>query len=302
MLGYVTCETGELKVKDNARYGAYYCGVCQSIAGRYGQMPRLLLSYDAAFLAVLLGGITDEATLIERRRCLTHALKKKPVAASPAVDYAADMMMLLAGCKAEDDVHDRGGFRARFIRTAVHPFFRKAKAAHPKAAARIETELAALSALEAASCDSLDETGMAFGRVMGTVFTGYEPAAASRRILENMGMHLGRWIYLIDAWEDMEEDLDEGSYNPLLYRFDYQAGESKENFRQRIHNAVQENMMQYLAQLAKASDLLDTHANRPIIDNVIYMGLLRRTEDSLAKGRKTHHERKKEREHDGESV
>ena len=60
--------------------------------------------------------------------------------------------------------------------------------------------------------------------------------------------------------------------------------------------------MQYLAQLAKASDLLDTHANRPIIDNVIYMGLLRRTEDSLAKGRKMHHERKKEREHDGESV
>ena len=41
MLGYVTIEKNELKVRDYTLYQGYYCGICKSIARRIGQIPRL---------------------------------------------------------------------------------------------------------------------------------------------------------------------------------------------------------------------------------------------------------------------
>ena len=57
MLGYVKIDKGELKVREYEVYTGYYCGICKSIGKRYGQLPRMALSYDAAFLAVLLASL-----------------------------------------------------------------------------------------------------------------------------------------------------------------------------------------------------------------------------------------------------
>ena len=46
-----------------------------------------------------------------------------------------------------------------------------------------------------------------------------------RRVLEQLLYHLGRWIYLVDAADDLPEDFASGSYNPLLRRFGLEEGE-----------------------------------------------------------------------------
>ena len=105
MFGYVTVDKAELKMKDWERYNAYYCGVCKSIGARYGQIPRMILSFDAAFIAVLLAGLSEEGAgedgaagdySLSKERCIAHPVKEKLVVREPAVDYAADVMLLLA--------------------------------------------------------------------------------------------------------------------------------------------------------------------------------------------------------------
>ena len=95
MLGYVTADKPELKMREFEVYSGYYCGVCKSIARRYGQIPRIVLSYDAAFLALLLGGLSGEADEPTREHCIAHPAKKKTIVSNNAIDYAADVLKTL---------------------------------------------------------------------------------------------------------------------------------------------------------------------------------------------------------------
>ena len=108
MLGYVTPEKSELRLREYEVYGAYYCGICRSAGARYGQLPRLLLNYDFVFLAMLLSSaLDDKPDKLDLSRCLAHPMRKRPFAARNAfIDYAADMMLLLSYCKMKDDRRD----------------------------------------------------------------------------------------------------------------------------------------------------------------------------------------------------
>ena len=97
---------------------------------------------------------------------------------------------------------------------------------------------------------------------------------------------MGKWIYLMDAADDIEENIESGAYNPLLYRFEYRSGEDKETpqqFRERIRGDLEFNLYQYLAVLSQQTGSLDIRKNQGIIDNVIYLGMNRKTEEILNK-------------------
>ncbi|MCF0120394.1 MAG: hypothetical protein HUJ65_02040, partial [Oscillospiraceae bacterium] len=105
MLGYVKIDKGELKVREYEQYTGYYCGVCKSIGRRYGQLPRMVLSYDAAFLAIVLSALEESPDELSQEHCIAHWIQKKPVIRNAAVDYAADVMLILAWYKLEDDIN-----------------------------------------------------------------------------------------------------------------------------------------------------------------------------------------------------
>ncbi len=44
------------------------------------------------------------------------------------------------------------------------------------------------------------------------------------------------------------------------------------------------NLLLYLSELAKAWETLDIKKNKNLLDNIIYLGLLRKTEQILQKG------------------
>ena len=99
VLGYVVAYRPEMKVREAELYKAYYCGVCKSIGRRYGQIPRMVLSYDAAFLAVVLDCLDDEGENLSREGCIINPVKKKAIAYSDAIDFEADVMLILAWYK-----------------------------------------------------------------------------------------------------------------------------------------------------------------------------------------------------------
>lgn len=283
MLGYVTIEKSELKLREYDVYQGYYCGICKSIGRRYGQLPRMTLSYDLVFLALILSGLTAEADHMEAEHCIIHPVQKKPVIRdNSAVDYAADIMVLLAYHKCLDDWRDDRSALGLAGKTGLSLSYRKLRRNYPKMCGAAEKALAQLSSLEREKSGSLDRTADTFADIMEALFTGYELPAKSpeeekklKRILAQLGRTLGRWIYVIDAFSDYEKDFRDGSYNPLIYRKNKLEGTG-------------DLLYNYLAEISDAYDLLPMKKHQGIVENIIFMGIRRRTDQILQE--RTEHE------------
>lgn len=286
MLGYVTCEKAELKMKDYECYSGYYCGICKSIGARYGQIPRGLLSYDAAFAALLLASLYEpgEDYRVSRNHCIAHPVMKKTVVEEKAVDYGADIMLLLAYYKAEDDVRDEGGAKARAVMTALKRPMVKLQKTHPALCDIIGEQVRIQSELEARHCPSVDEAADPTGRMLAAILTGdRHHEEAEERILLRLGYQMGRWVYLIDAADDLPEDIEEGNYNPFLERFGYEDTMDKEEFAKSIRDHVERILVSCLSDMSRSAGLLAIKRHNDIINNVLYLGLLRQTDKVLAK-------------------
>ena len=321
MLGYVKIDKGELKVREYEVYTGYYCGVCKSIGRRYGQLPRMVLSYDAAFLAILLASLSDESDTPVQEHCIAHpVIKKKTVIRNRAIDYAGDVMLILAWYKLADDAADEGKAYAKPVTLMMKRIFRRLNSLYPELCSSVKCHLSALSALEREKCASIDMAAEAFSKIMEDIFTeglravyGSEPpqqkppgadrsdygisgasgmqngpcgfaspGSDTRELLAHAGYHLGKWVYMIDAVDDIEENIESGAYNPLLFRFKFDAAnETADEFRARIEPDLRFNLYHYLAMLSRCTDSLDIRKNAGIIENVIYFGLNRKTEEII---------------------
>ena len=169
MLGYVKIDKGELKVREYEVYTGYYCGICKSIGKRYGQLPRMALSYDAAFLAVLLASLDGGSDTPCQEHCIAHPfMQKKTIIRNRAIDYAADVMLILAWYKLADDARDEGKAYARATMILLRRVFRKLRRKYPALCDGMESRLAELSELEDEKCASIDMAAEAFSKICHT--------------------------------------------------------------------------------------------------------------------------------------
>ncbi len=278
MLGYVITDKAQLRVHELATYSGYYCGLCKEIGSSYGQFLRLGLSYDMAFLALILASLTDGSDEIVSEHCVIHHIAKRPVLHDEsALAYATDMMMILGYENFLDDVRDGDKSKLHPMGLLLHRAYNKAAAAHPETAAQTKAALSRLCELEAKDNTSADEKAQCFADVMTEVFTGYAPVRSSNRTLAVFAANLGRWIYILDAMDDYSEDKEKGTSNPL-----FREGQD----RRQTAGIVGPTLYHYLGEISKAYDLLDIRKNKGILDNVIYLGLRRTTDEVLSgKGR-----------------
>lgn len=298
MLGYVKVFKPELKVREYEVYCGYYCGVCKSIGKRYGQLPRMALSYDAAFLALLLESISDRLDAPTQEHCVAHPLiKKKTIIRNAAIDYAADVMLILAWYKLLDDANDEGKLYAKGTMLAFRRIFNKLRKKHSALCESIEAHLTELSTLEKEKCGHLDMATEAFSKIMESILSeGYKALCESdpetsdsyaafdedrRMLFATIGYHMGKWVYLIDAVDDIEDNIETGAYNPLIYRFGFDKAESPSEFRKRIEEDLKFNLYHYLAMIGNCLETLEIKKNKGIIENVIYFGLNRKTEEVI---------------------
>ena len=289
MLGYVQIYKPDLKVREYNLYCGYYCGICKYIGRHFGQIPRLTLSYDAAFLALLLASVSDAPDEPVEEHCIGHHIKKKTIVRNPAVEYAGDVMLILAYHKLADDLADESSRKdraqARAGLVAMKRHYRKLSKRYPELCKTIELHLSRLSWLEEDGCRKLDRVSDEFAKIMEAIFAGGADALYSNsteklhETFTRIGYHLGKWIYLIDAADDIESNLKDGAYNPLFAGG--AEGLTAEQVLHDQHDKLEFNLYQYLAVLGEEISSLDIKKNKGIIDNIIYFGLNRKTEEII---------------------
>ncbi|HOJ10157.1 MAG TPA: DUF5685 family protein [Clostridiales bacterium] len=293
MFGYIMPEKPELKIKEYEMFKAFYCGVCKSIGKRIGQIPRVALNYDSTFLAILLFSLSDSSISIIQERCMLHPVKKKNIAAeNEIVDYAADMNIILAYYNLKDDKIDNHNFVSSTGMFFLSPYYKKLKHKYKEKCDIIEKKLNELFELENRKCDSIDEVAEPFSKIMEEVMA-YEPLCADKKVekmLRWMGYNLGKWIYILDAYDDMEEDARNKKYNPLLVKY-WNKNSEKNKINEEINqikNEIKERiefvLIYSLDQVIKTYELMDAKKVKGIIENIIYIGMLRKTEKILGTG------------------
>ena len=221
MFGFIRPVKSELKVKEADRFQQVYCGLCHAIRARYGRFYTMFLSYDMTFYALVVGSGETPKAQTERRRCDAHPVTKR-VCASPddALALAADASVLLSYHKFRDNLADEKG--AKRLLAAVlcrlgRRGYEKARARLPEADRDIRAALDELHALENENCASMDRAADASARMTAAVVP--HTGDARERVLRQMFYHTGRWLYLLDAAQDVPEDMKTGAYNPLVQRY-----------------------------------------------------------------------------------
>lgn len=283
MFGYVLPEKPEMKIKEYELFRGFYCGVCKSIGKRYGQIQRLTLNYDSTFLAILLQSLTEEKLTVKRERCIAHPVNKHiTVKDNSVIDYASDMNLLLAYHNLQDNWEDERSILSGAGMLTLKKAYRKIYKRYPEKSQAIEARLKELHRLEKEKCNSMDRAAEPFARLMEEIVV-YPPALQDQKkidVIKWIGYNLGKWIYILDAFDDIEKDNKEKAYNPLLLQFQYNGG-SIEGFKAEIKERVEFNLTHGLSQIAKGYELLEVKNNSGILENIIYMGMLRKTEQIL---------------------
>ena len=269
MFGYLAPLKGELKVREYEVYNAYYCAICHAVKRRYGQLPRLMLSYDAVLIAMLYAALSggEEAMRFSAFRCFNNPAKKRDEAgASEAIDYAADVMVLLGWYGLKDGKADKDQ-KNPLLTIAGEALVRRAgrKAAERLGdTARVISEcLEEQSLLEASGEASLDRMADPTGRLMAEVLD-----FSDKPELRELGYQLGRYIYIIDAADDLEKDRKSGAYNPLL-------------LRPETNDALKTALAAGLARVGEILGELPLKYHKEIIGNIVYLGLRAKVDEVL---------------------
>lgn len=225
MFGYIRPRKDSLRVAEYEYYRGLYCGVCRRMGKECGSAARLCLSYDQVFLCLIRSLLTDDVPEFSRKSCPALPLKKLKTAESPSVDYAAAVGAVLAAYKFDDDKRDESGarkFASSVGKTCSRPWLRRAEKLYPGLTAGICESLDEFCKAETDACSadagsdgfSLDAVADAFGRVAG-FFTSYGLEGRQSAIAAAVGRHAGRWLFLIDAADDIAEDVKKGRNNVL---------------------------------------------------------------------------------------
>lgn len=258
MFGYVTANVRELDKAQRLRYNGVYCGICRQIRDRANQLSRLSLSYDMAFLALLLQSLYEPAETAGNHACALHP--KKKWIDSEFTAYAADMNVALAYYNALDDWQDDKNLIAKLLSGAFGKHLGEIQQRFPRQCQAIEACIRELNRLEAENCANPDTCANCFGALMGELLVYKEDLWANT--LRNMGMALGRFIYLGDAARDYRRDKKKKKYNPYIA-----MGLAEDPQRWR------EYLVLAMARCTEEFEKLPLVQDKALLDNILYSGV-----------------------------
>lgn len=260
MFGYVTINKPELKIKDFERYKSYYCGLCESLKQRHGFIGRATLNYDMVFLVMTLSDLYDSEDTEECCRCIMHPIHRHCQRYNTISDYGADMCVLLSYHKCMDDWHDERKLSRRLVGALLKPKAEKVSKQYPKKAELIEQKLKELRLAEQNADTPIDKVAKIFGEIMAEVFVYKEDFWKDD--LYKMGFYLGKYIYLVDAYEDLEKDLKSGNYNPFQELYENEEFEDQSL----------QMMMLMMGECTDAFERLPLVEHAEILRNILYSG------------------------------
>ena len=260
MFGFVMAAKDELTQQEQARYGSVYCGICRQIRLQTSGVARLGLQFDMAFLALLLMSLYEPEEVSGEKACGFHPIKPRPWIDNCYIQYAADMNVALAYYKAMDDAADEKRLGAKMLAKLFGKKCPQIAQRYPRQCAAMAACLAELSRLERENCANGDLPATCFGRLMGELFVYTEDLWAPK--LREMGMALGRFIYLADGAIDYRKDRKKGSYNPFLAMGMAEDWDRWEQY-----------LVQEMGRCTQFYERLPLVQDKKILDNILYSGV-----------------------------
>jgi hypothetical protein len=262
MLGYITINRDDLKVKDLDVYQSFYCGICHDIKARSGQLARFTLSYDMTFLAMVLTGLYDEKLKRQKRRCMLHPLVKKTCVSNKYTEYAADMCVILTYHNLMDDWHDEKKRKSVFYADVIRKSYKKAASKYPRQTKAVIKYIRKLHKVEKSKDYNIDLASGLTGEMFKEIFTYNEDDIWSRD-LSALGFYLGKFIYLMDAYDDVYEDRRTGNYNPFI----------KEAGREDFEQYAKSILIMMISEASRAFERLPVVDFVDILRNILYSGV-----------------------------
>ncbi|WP_290693975.1 DUF5685 family protein [Intestinibacter sp.] len=273
MFGYIRINKMDLTFREFDYYKGYYCGLCKYLKENHGEISRLSLNYDITFLILILTALYKVKPTITYERCMANPLKKKMRIVNEITEYAASMNILLSYYKLEDNLYDDRGIKDKLAYNLYKTKLKGAYEKYPEKAEYIKGQLQNLRKLEGEKSKSIDRVSNTFGNLMGEIFVLKHDQYEEN--LRMIGFNLGKYIYILDAYEDLDEDYKKGRYNPFIDYIDK---------REELKNKVDRLISMSLGIVAKNIEDLNLEFYKSIIDNIIYSGVYLRYKNILEKG------------------
>ena len=274
MFGYVVMNKPEIKFKDFNMYRSFYCGLCRELKERYGLSGQITLTYDMTFVILLLSGLYEPPTKKGTTRCIVHPVRRQPVRKNAITEYAADMNIFLTYYKCKDDWNDERSIPGLVFGKLLENKEKKSEKLWSKKVQTIVSCLDELSELEKENATDIDRVSGCFGRLMAEIFAYREDVWEPT--LRRMGFYFGKFIYLLDAYDDVEEDVKKGNYNPF----------SKDYIIKGFDDRVKSMLMMMMAETCREFEKLPIIKYTDILRNILYSGVWCRFENVSGKRKK----------------
>lgn len=284
MFGYVIPDKPNLFIKDFYAFRAYYCGLCKATGKRAGTVLRLATNYDATILNILVHNLVNKSVELKDQRCILHPFTKKTMIVFDDVTAnVADINLLLLYYKVCDNVIDKDGvFKNKTARSFMRRAYKKASRRHPEADTIIKSRYEDLRKNEQEDCTSIDIVSDPFASMLqdlGVYLTG-----KSSYEVKTVFYCLGKWIYLIDALDDLDEDYKKQRYNPWISAF--KDFETAEKFIEKNSVTINEIINNVINLIIENYNKLDMPIQEGVLTNTFYYGLRAQTDRVLRRDKK----------------
>lgn len=264
MFGYIKVSKGELKIKEFELYRGVYCSLCKVLGKNYGLISRFTLNYDFTFLTLLNMSLKDGCDKFDQKRCTFNPLKKCQLCNNTeSFEMPAAAAMIMSYYKLLDNIEDEKGIK-KIAFLLLKPFLKsankKAKAQYPEIEKTVADYIKKQTELENQCCNEIDRIADPTAVALAKILQCCSDDATQKRVLERLGYCLGRYIYLLDAYCDLQEDIKKNNYNVLKGK-----EEVKDYISGQIYFCINEAI--------KAFELLNIKKYKTILGNIIYLGL-----------------------------
>lgn len=263
MFGYINVNKRELSQQNIADYQSYYCGLCRQLKYDAGVKGQVLLNYDMTFLILLLTGLYEledkESTFV----CAVHPTKKQRSFINEATEYAAAMDIILSYHNLMDDYADNGNIPKKTFASMLRKDYERIRQIYPAQVQEVEEYMQKLADAEHRKEKNIDIVSGYTGEMLGNLFVWREDIWS--KDLKNLGFYMGKFIYLLDAYEDLTRDMKAGNYNPLKYM--------KEENQEEFETFCRLTLTTLMAECAKSFERMPILLHADIIRNILYSGV-----------------------------
>ncbi len=284
MFGYVIPDKLNMFMKDYYGYRGFYCGLCKSIGRRCGQLMRIGTTYDMTFLNILAHAVLDVELEMKMGTCVLNRIQKKLIGVDDEITRkVVDISTILAHYKCVDDFKDEKSTSKKFADTfVIKRHYKKAKKLYADFDKIVEEKYAELARLESENCSSPDKVAHPFAEIMveiGELVFGdnyQEP-------IKNLMYNLGKWVYICDAVDDVDDDFKKKGYNVFLQNYDYK---DKATFLQDKQEVLEYVLMSAYNAILDDFDKIQVKKYEGILTNIIWYGMLNNTKELLRRSEK----------------